>query len=518
MYLTQMLRRGFQTRPNCLSTVDVDRLRTWAETVDRISRFAAFLKSRGLQPDDRVAILSLNNDRYFEALFAVPWAGGVVVPINTKLAGPEIDFLLEDSGASTLLVDDNFAAMLDKLSSVRRMRTIVRFDAVRSEALTFPFEEAINSAQPAPDALRGGEDLAGIYYTGGTTGRPKGVMLSHGNLVSNAMNVAFCMGFESDATYLHAAPMFHLSDSCSTYGITMLGGAHVFMPRFEPLQFMEIVQGHRITNVTMVPTMINMTLSHEQFDRFDLSSLRRVCFGAAPMSDGLLRQVLEKLPHVRFQQAWGMTELSPIATLMDAKYTTAEYLASGRLRSCGQAVATVDIAILDQDGKEAARGTVGEIAVRGPTVMKGYWKQPEATATVLRGGWMRSGDAAMMDEEGFVFIVDRLKDMIVTGGENVYSAEVENTISLMPQVAEVAVIGIPDETWGETVHAFIVPRQNRELAPETVLSFCKDRLASFKCPRSVEIRSLPLPLSAAGKVLKGDLRRPFWSGRDRGVN
>lgn len=518
MYLTQMLRRGHQTRPDGCSTTDHGRRRTWSETVERVARFASFLRARGLRPNDRVAILSLNNDRYFEALFAVPWAGGVVVPINTRLAVAEIDFLLQDSGATVLLVDENFGPMLEKFSRAKQLGTIVRFDTERSSGTVLSFEEALASASAVPDLLRGGEDLAGIYYTGGTTGRPKGVMLSHGNLVSNALNVALCMAFESGATYLHAAPMFHLSDSCSTYGITMLGGAHVFIPRFDPLMFLEAVHNHGITNVTLVPTMINMLLNHEQFGHFDLSTLIRVCFGAAPMSDGLLRQVLGKLPHVRFQQAWGMTELSPIATLMDAKYTTAEYLETGRLRSCGQAVATVDVAILDEDGKEVPRGTVGEIAVRGPTVMKGYWKQPDATDAVLRDGWMLSGDAAMMDGDGFVFIVDRLKDMIVTGGENVYSAEVENAISLMPEVAEVAVIGIPDDTWGETVHAVVVPRPNAQLAADQVLAVCKDRLANFKCPRSVELRSDPLPLSAAGKVLKGDLRRPYWSGRDRGVN
>lgn len=518
MYLTQMLRRAHQIRPNHRSTIDRGWLRTWSETADRAARLAGFLHARGFEAGERVAILSLNNDRYFEALFAVPWAGGVVVPINTRLTAPEIDLLLKDSGACTLMVDDCFAEMIGSLSSAKTMKTVLHFDSARTEGEVLPFERGIVSAEPVRDAMRGGEDLAGIYYTGGTTGRPKGVMLSHANLVSNAMNMTVGMGFDSDAVYLHAAPMFHLSDSCSTYGITMLGGTHVFAPRFEPLSFLEIVQAEQVTNVTLVPTMINMILNHEQFDHFDLSSLRRVCFGAAPMSDGLLQQVLHKLPHARFQQAWGMTELSPIATLMDVKFTTAEHLQSGRLRSCGQAVATVDVAIMDEQGAEVPHGKVGEVVVRGPTVMKGYWHQPEATIAALRDGWMHSGDAGVMDEDGFVFIVDRLKDMIVTGGENVYSAEVENVISLMPGVAEVAVIGIPNDTWGEAVHACVVPRTSAEVSPENVLAFCRENLANFKCPRSVDIRRQSLPLSGAGKVLKAELRKPYWSDRQRGIN
>lgn len=518
MYLTQMLRRALQTRPNHRSTVDQGRLRTWHETVDRVARLAGFLRSKGLEPGDRVAILSLNSDRYFEALFAVPWAGGVVVPINTRLTAAEIDHLLTDSGARALVVDNNFAEMINRMPSVKAMSTVLQFDVMRASTEIIPFEQCIVSADATADSLRGGDDLAGIYYTGGTTGRPKGVMLSHANLVSNAMNMAIGMGFDGDAVYLHAAPMFHLSDSCSTYGVTMLGGTHVFLPRFEPSSFLDVMETGRITNVTLVPTMINMMLSHERFGTRDLSALKRVCFGAAPMSDGLLQQVLHKLPHVRFQQAWGMTELSPIATLMDVKFTTEEHFRSGRLRSCGQAVATVDVAIVDENGAEVPRGQVGEVAVRGPTVMNGYWRQPEATMVALRDGWMHSGDAGVMDEDGFVFIVDRLKDMIVTGGENVYSAEVENVISIMPGVAEVAVIGVPHDTWGEAVHAFVVPRAGVTIVPEDVLAFCRERLANFKCPREVEMRSQSLPLSSAGKVLKAELRKPFWTDKRRAIN
>jgi long-chain acyl-CoA synthetase len=518
MYLTQSLRRAVQIRPRSIATKDGGAQRTWSEVAGRVARIAGALRGLGLESGDRAAVLSLNNAGYFELLFAVPWAGGSVVPLNTRLAPAEIDYILTDSGAKFLFVDKTFAPMLASLTAPANMRAVIQFDAVQEAGGVLPFEPLLRASAPVDDALRNGADLAGIYYTGGTTGRPKGVMLSHGNLVSNATNVVICLGYDRDTNYLHAPPMFHLADGCSTFGVTMQGGSHVFMPRFDPLQFLELVQRERVTDVTLVPTMINMFFSHPRFAEFDLSSFKRIYFGAAPMPDGLLRRALSTMPNVKFQQAWGMTELSPIATTMDPRFSVLEGPNAGRLRSCGQAVSSVEVRVADANGKEVPRGTVGEVTVRGPTVMQGYWNQPEATAAALRDGWMHSGDAGVMDEDGFLYIVDRLKDMIVTGAENVYSAEVENAISLMAEVAEVAVIGIPDDTWGEAVHAIVVPRADCTVTAEAVILHCKNQIAGFKAPRSVEIRATPLPLSAAGKILKTELRAPFWRGRDRGVN
>lgn len=517
MYLTQGLRRAAQIRPRAKAIVDGDRQWTWNEVLERVSRTAGMLRNLGLQAGDRAAVLSLNNAQYFKLLFAVPWAGGSVVPLNTRLIASEIDYILEDSGAKILFVDKTFAPLLKSLRA-EQMRAVIQFDAEQQADDVLPFEPLMLSSSPIEDKLRGGDDLAGIYYTGGTTGRPKGVMLSHGNLVANAINVMFALGYDRDTNYLHSPPMFHLADGCSTFGVTMQGGSHVFMPRFDPLQFLETVQRERVTDVTLVPTMINMFLSHPRFAEFDLSSFKRIYFGAAPMPDGLLRRALSTMPSVKFQQAWGMTELSPIATTMDPRFSVLDGPDAGRLRSCGQAVSTVEVRIADPKGDELPRGEVGEVIVRGPTVMQGYWNQPEATAAALRNGWMCSGDAGVMDEDGFLYIVDRIKDMIVTGAENVYSAEVENAISLMAEVAEVAVIGIPDETWGETVHAIVVPRANCEVTEDAVIAHCRNHIAGYKTPRSVEIRPTPLPLSAAGKILKTELRAPFWRNKDRGVN
>ena len=518
MNLTQGLRRAVQIRPRSAATKDGDTQRSWSEVFDRVPRIAGALRALGLENEDRAAVLSLNNAQYFELLFAVPWAGGSVVPLNTRLAAAEIDYILEDSGAKVLFVDKTFAPMLGALKAPGRMRTVIQFDSAHEANGVVPFEPLISDAEAVEDALRGGSDLAGIYYTGGTTGRPKGVMLSHDNIVCNATNVVISLGYDRDTRYLQAPPMFHLADGCSTFGVTMQGGSHVFMPRFDALQFLEIVQREHVTDVTLVPTMINLFLSHPRIEEFDLTSFKRIYFGAAPMPDGLLRRALAAMPYVKFQQAWGMTELSPIATTMDPRFSVLDGPYAGKLRSCGQAMPSVELRIVDPNGREVPRGEVGEVAVRGPTVMQGYWNQPEATAAVLREGWLHSGDAGVMDEDGFLYIVDRLKDMIVTGAENVYSAEVENAISLMVEIAEVAVIGIPDETWGEAVHAIVVPRANRAVTAEAVIAHCKGQIAGFKAPRSVEIRTTPLPLSAAGKVLKTELRAPFWRGRDRGVN
>ncbi len=517
--LTQGLRRAALIRPTAEATCDGQRRHSWAEVRDRVARLAGALRALGVGRGDRVAVLALNGARYFELLFAVPWAGGAAVPVNTRLAPPEIRALLDDAEPSVLVVDDTFAPMLPALApSTDALRAIVHLGDGAPPPGLQSFESLVAGHAPIDDDGAAGDALAGIYYTGGTTGQSKGVMLSHTNLVANAMNVVVAVGYTRDAVYLHAPPMFHLADGCSTFGVTIQGGRHVFAPRFDPVTFLELVQRERVTDATLVPTMLNMILSHPRFPEFDVSSLVRLYIGASPLPEALLRRAIDALPHVKLQQAWGMTETAPIGCTMDPRYTVLDGPDAGRIRSCGQPVATVEIIIADEAGREVPRRTVGELLVRGPTVMQGYWRKPEATAQALRGGWMHSGDAAWMDEEGFVYIVDRLKDMIITGGENVYSGEVESVISLMPGVAEVAVIGVPDDTWGETVHAVIVPRAGATVAADAVIAFCRERIAAYKCPRSVELRDTSLPLSAAGKVLKTELRQRWWAGRERQVN
>jgi len=312
--------------------------------------------------------------------------------------------------------------------------------------------------------------------------------------------------------------MFHLADGASTFGVTMVGGRHAFVPRFEPVEVLQTIAREKITHAQFVPTMINMLVNHARFGEFDISTLKLILYGASPMPEGVLRKAMEVMPHVGMIHGYGMTEAAPIVTLLPARYTTLAGPYAGRLKSCGLAALTCEVKVVDAQRKEVPRGTAGELAIRGPNIMKGYWNKPDETAAVLQDGWYYSGDGATMDKDGFVYIVDRLKDMIISGGENVYSAEVENAISLMPGVGEVAVIGVPDERWGERVHAIIVPKPGASLTPESVLEFCREQIAGYKCPRSVDFRETPLPLSGAGKVLKRDLREPYWKGFAKAVN
>jgi long-chain acyl-CoA synthetase len=451
-------------------------------------------------------------------MYAIAWIGAVMVPINTRLAAPEIEYVLADSGAVELFIDGAMAHHLTDLEGkIPGVREVVWLDDMASPEGLLHYED-LTAYEPADDVGAADDDLAGLFYTGGTTGRSKGVMLTHTNLVANALNAVAGIGFNADTTYIHCGPMFHLADGASTFGVTMVAGRHTFVARFEPVEVLANIQAEKVTHATLVPTMVNMAVNHPRCAEFDISSLKRVLYGASPMPEGVLRKAMQMMPNVGFIHAYGMTEAAPIVTLLDPKYTTLEGLRAGRHKSCGQVALAVEIKVVDADRREVPRGTPGELAVRGANVMKGYWNKPAETQAVLEDGWYYSGDGAYMDQDGFVYIVDRLKDMIISGGENVYSAEVENAISLMPGVGEVAVIGVPDERWGERVHAIIVPRSGVALTEDEVMAHCREQIAGYKCPKSVDFRNAPLPLSGAGKILKRELREPYWKGYTKAVN
>lgn len=520
MYLTQSIHRAVAVTPRAAATICGSRTRTWTELHDRVSRLAGALRGLGVGAGDRIALLSMNSDRYLETCFAAWWADAVIVPMNTRWSVAEHVYSIEDAGAALLLMDETFreAGLAVRDACPRIAHAVYMGDGAAPETC-LSYEELIAAGPAIGDARRGGEELAGIFYTGGTTGFPKGVMLSHKALWTSSLSVgAGTAEFNPDMRYLHAAPMFHLADFAMSTATTIYGGSHVFMPSFEPASFLKLIEQHRASYALLVPTMIRMLLDCPAMGQHDLSSWKGLFYGASPMPEALLREALAKLPGVAFTQGYGQTELAPIATLLGPEFHVLEGSNAGKLRSAGRPGLCVELRVVGPDGKELPRGEVGEVAVRGPNTMLGYWNKPEQTAATLVDGWVMTGDGGYMDEEGFLYIVDRLKDMIVSGGENVFSAEVENAVMQHDAVAECAVIGVPDPKWGERVHAVVVPKSGRHLSEEELFAHCKALIAGYKCPRSADIRHEPLPKSAAGKILKTDLRRPYWEGQSRNVS
>jgi len=519
MYLTQGLHRAMQRSPQATATLYQGRRRTFQEFGRRVAKLAAALVKLGLRPGDRVAMLSLNSDRYLEYYLAVVWAGGVVNPVNIRWTAPEIVYALKDCEASMLVVDENFRAMAEGFrKDVKSLRHVIyAADGGQAPGDMLPYESLLEEADPIPDACRSGDDLAGVFYTGGTTGFPKGVMLSHASMIASGLSILASGHMPQQPVTLHAAPMFHLADVAVIICQMLTGGTNVIVPAFNPAPVMESIQREKINWVLFVPTMIQMMVDHPARKDYDLSSLELMIYGASPMSEAVLDRAQAALPATKFMQAYGMTELSPIATLLPPYYHTAEGRKQGKVRSAGYATTVTEVKIVDPFGNEAPRGKVGEIAVKGPVVMLGYWNKPAETKAAVRDGWMHSGDAAYMDDEGFVFIVDRVKDMIVSGGENVYCVDVENAIAKHPAVATCAVIGIPHDKWGEAVHAVVVLKPGATATAEAIQAHCRELIAGYKCPSSVEFRE-SLPLSGAGKVLKTRLREPFWKGKSRRVN
>lgn len=518
MYMTQGLHRALQQNPAAIAIRCGGREVTYKAFVERVARLAAALQAHGMQAGDRVAMLALNSDRYLEYQFGVPWGGGVLNPCNIRWSAAEIIYSLQDSASSILLVDDAFVPMAGQIvKEAASVRHVIYVGQKDTPPGMLDYEELLLENAPVDDVCRRGNDLAGIFYTGGTTGFPKGVMLSHANLCSSALiGIAEGVG-QAGEVYLHAAPMFHLADIGKGLMHWMLGNTHAIVPVFSPEAVLASIARDRVSDMMVAPVMLQMLVDHPAMKTPpDLSSLKHITYGGSPISDAVIERAMKALPGVELIQGYGMTELAPIATLNHAWHHCSEGRKAGKPGSAGRATFGVDVKIVDEDGDEVARGVLGEVVVRGANVMLGYWNKPAETTAAIRDGWMRTGDGAYMDDDGFIFIVDRLKDMIISGGENVYSIEVENTIGRHHAVAACAVIGIPDPAWGEAVHAVIVVKPGADASSEEIITFCKSRIAGYKCPRSIAFAH-ELPLSGAGKVLKNKLREPFWAGRGNGI-
>lgn len=513
MHLTLGLHRAVRHQPDGIATVFEGRTRTFRELVGRVARLAGALRNLGIGTGDPVAILSLNSDRYIEYYLAAWWAGTVVNPVNTRWAVREIVYSLDDSQSAVLLVDKTYKSlMLEVRTAAKTLKHVIYMDDDAPPADTFAYEQLIADAEPIEDAYRHGDDVAGIFYTGGTTGFPKGVMLTHTNLGVPSMTF-LCEEYGFGSVVLHTASLFHGAPLLYVIAQLLNGGRHIIIPAFDSARVVKEIREHRVTDVLLVPSMLQVMLDHPSVKGGDFSSLKRIWYGGSTIAETVQRRALEVFKPAGLVQLYGMTEI-PVSSLLSPAFHAPE---KGKLRSAGRAAQENEIMIADDNGREVPRGTIGEIVVRGLNVMKGYWNKPAETAKTIRNGWLRTGDAAYMDDEGFIFIADRFKDMIVTGSENVYAAEVENAVATHPAVAACAVIGIPSEEWGETVHAVVVLKPGAaEFTAEEIRNHCKGLIAGYKSPRSVEFRA-SLPLSAFGKVTKNELRAPYWKNATRKV-
>jgi acyl-CoA synthetase (AMP-forming)/AMP-acid ligase II len=507
MIYTHSIGRALQYSPQHTALLRDGHAVTFLDLDVRVRRIAAALRRRGVLGGDRLAFLMQNGPDYIELVYACSLLGIIAVPINTRYAGAEIDRLLEDA----------------------RPRGLIRHSKFPAPAVSLDWEHVIDLA-PLADAeeeLYAGEfydpdAILVLLYTSGTTGDPKGAALTHANVFSNIHDISYWVAYRKKAVFLHASPMFHIADFPAMFAAPVFGAAQMVLEHFDALSFCASVQTNGVTHTVLVPSMINSLCQFQELAAFNLDSLDVLGYGGSPIAPALVREVRRALPKTKLLQVYGLSETGFLTGLTDEEHT------EGRQASCGRTCPGIDLRVVDAAGKPVASGELGNLVARGPGIMRGYWHDleedlPEGessvdeTAEALRGGFFHTGDIGRQDKDGYFYIVDRAKEMIVSGGENVYSGEVEAAIYEIPQVKEAAVFGIPDQKWGELVAAAVVLRQGTTLSAEELMQYCKTRIASYKVPRHIEFMTEELPKSGSGKILKRVLREKYWAGQSRQV-
>jgi acyl-CoA synthetase (AMP-forming)/AMP-acid ligase II len=462
---------------------------------ERVRNIAAALVANGFAAGDRLALLLPNSPEYIELVYACSWLGVTAVPINARLSAAEIDRVLLDA----------------------KPRGLVRHSSLPKPAVQLPWQLVLDEKpldvrnDSCPDPVYDPEAILALIYTSGTTGRPKGVMVTHANILANVDHLNYWLKYREGGVYLHAAPIFHIADFPAMFAAPAFGACQVTIAKFNPQSFCETVERERVSHTVLVPTMINLLTQFPETKKYDLSSLEVLAYGGSPMVPEVVHRTRELLPKAKLLQCYGLSETGFLTGLEDQEHI------EGRLLSCGRPCPGIDLRVEDETGKEVEVGQHGELVARGANVMRGYWDNPEDTALAFRNGMFRTGDVGYQDSDGYFYILDRLKDMIVTGGENVYSGEVEAVIYKHPAVREAAVFGIPDPQWGELVMACVVLKPGMVLSANDLTSHCKQFLANYKIPRRIEFSDTELPKSGSGKILKRVLRERFWAHEERAV-
>lgn len=504
IHLGAMLRRTAARAPGHAAFVSHEgHVISYGELELKSNRFANGLRALGFEKGRHAATLSLNSLELLVAFFGILKAGGMIVPLNVRLAAPELGWILDHSDAAAFLFSEDFRQTAEEL---RPGLDQVRLFAMLGEGAPSwarSFDEILDMGEDSPPDIEvSGDDEAFMVYTAGTTGRPKGVLLTHNACLWSAVNWAYSETYQADDRSLQVFPLYHVAAIANILTYVYLGGTVFLKKTFDPADCMATIEREGITRWAAAPTVFSMLLQLPDLERYDVRSVRLLGWGAAIMPVNTRRRLEEVFPGVGTFDNYGMTEAAGGITTLNPRD-------SRRKVACvGKPLATVEVRVVDERDRDLPPGQVGEVLFRGNNLMKGYYKDPETTAEALRGGWMHTGDLGRLDEEGFLYIVDRKKDMIITGAENVYPREVEEVLYAHPKIAEAAVIGVPDPTWGEAIKAVVVPRSGREASESEIIEFCRSRIAGYKCPKSVDFVK-ELPKNPAGKILKRMLRERY---------
>jgi acyl-CoA synthetase (AMP-forming)/AMP-acid ligase II len=498
---------------------------TYREFNERCNRLSDALRRLGLNQGDRVAYLSFNCHRLLEGYFGVPQIGAVLLPLNIRLASEELAYILNDATPRLLFFDPEFIPLIEALRpSLQSVEYLIALRGSKPPwAYAKSYEEMLAEAEPQEIDYRKIDEnsIAELFYTSGTTAYPKGVMLTHRNLYLHTYYRGQSESGKDGNVGLYTVPLFHVNSWGTPHLLTLTGGRHVIMKKFDPLEVLQLVEAERVTELQMVPTMATALINHPDFAKYDLSSVKEMLIGGAPVTMPLIRELGEKMPQCEAIGGYGLTETSPVisrARIKDLLASDSPEVKLRRKATAGFALGGAEIRVVDIEGRDVKSNAdeVGEVVVRSDVVMAGYWNQPEATAEAIRDDWFHTGDLATIDAEGYILIVDRVKDMILSGGENIGSAEIERVLYAHPGVLETAVIGVPDDKWGEVPKALITLKVGHTITEEEIFDHCRKHLAGFKVPRSVEIVE-SLPKGGTGKILKKVLREKYWAGRTRRV-
>lgn len=490
---------------------------TWKELDERVDRLVTGLLSLGIKPGEHVAILAQNSHRFVEYYYACSRGGFVAVPLNWRLSDDELTYIIGHSKTAAFLVGEEHVETVDRLRNrLVDVREYVSLDGP-AEGMK-DYEELLTDSMAQEHTGKDDEDTMFILmYTGGTTGLPKGVMLSNRNIMTAALGVLFAMGITKEDITCMILPLFHIAFWPVTV-VHFMGSKAVISKKFDLGYVLETIQNEKCTHLNIVPTIASFLLTFPDIDKYDLSSLRSITYAGSPMPFEILMKLKDRFQDLDLGQGYGLTEAAPTVAILDQyDHARAETEKDKkRLTSAGRECLVSEVRIKDEDGMDLPPDEIGEICVKGPNVMLGYWKNPEQTAEALRGGWLHTGDMATMDEDRYIYIVDRKHDMIISGGENIYPREVEEVIYKHPAVAEVAVVGVPDDTWGESIKAVVVLKPDQSGTEEEIIQLCKDNLASYKKPKSVDFVDV-LPKTPIGKILRREVKSPYWKDMDKTI-